>query len=232
MASNLADEVAKAAATSARTSGSAPVQVLSLAIQLIAAWRATKDNDYEKAAKKAADLNTIYKNNPVTGVGAKMGPIQTAQLKAALKDEGIKYYTLARGIVGVHESDRERVGEIADSVGVKLPELNLSREQLEEAVPQAIQVVKDAGAKATEISGEAVGVAARAEESPVAVASAHEAAAEETIPGYPTGEPDEAVGGYVFSGEYLCGAAGRVAAAVAGGQAPELAGIEQREPSR
>ena len=131
MASNLADEVAKAAATSARTSGSAPVQVLSLAIQLIAAWRATKDNDYEKAAKKAADLNTIYKNNPVTGVGAKMGPIQTAQLKAALKDEGIKYYTLARGIVGVHESDRERVGEIADSVGVKLPELNLSREQLE-----------------------------------------------------------------------------------------------------
>lgn len=221
MASNLADEVAKAAATSARTSGSAPVQVLSLAIQLIAAWRATKDNDYEKAAKKAADLNTIYKNNPVTGVGAKMGPIQTAQLKAALKDEGIKYYTLARGIVGVHESDRERVGEIADSVGIKLPELNLSREQLEEAVPQAIQVVKDAGAKAAEISGEAV-----------AVASAHEAAAEETIPGYPKGEPDEAVGGYVFSGEYLCGAAGRVAAAVASGQAPELAGIEQREPSR
>lgn len=221
MASNLADEVAKAAATSARTSGSAPVQVLSLAIQLIAAWRATKDNDYEKAAKKAADLNTIYKNNPVTGVGAKMGPIQTAQLKAALKDEGIKYYTLARGIVGVHESDRERVGEIADSVGIKLPELNLSREQLEEAVPQAIQVVKNAGAKAAEISGEAV-----------AVASAHEAAAEETIPGYPKGEPDEAVGGYVFSGEYLCGAAGRVAAAVASGQAPELAGIEQREPSR
>lgn len=221
MASNLADEVAKAAATSARTSGSAPVQVLSLAIQLIAAWRATKDNDYEKAAKKAADLNTIYKNNPVTGVGAKMGPIQTTQLKAALKDEGIKYYTLARGIVGVHESDRERVGEIADSVGIKLPELNLSREQLEEAVPQAIQVVKNAGAKAAEISGEAV-----------AVASAHEAAAEETIPGYPTGEPDEAVGGYVFSGEYLCGAAGRVAAAVASGQAPELAGIEQREPSR
>lgn len=269
MSSNLADEVAKTAAQSARTSGSVPVQVLSLAIQLIAAWRATKDNDYEKAAKNAADLNTIYKDDPVTGVGAKLGPIQTRQLKGLLKDEGIKCFPLARGIVGVHQSDLKRARELAENVGIKLPELKLSREQLEEAVPEALQVVKEAAEKAASLGGEAVGVATKVAEKTVAapVAAAAEAVgaaaktiandiagrdgvnepgvkvlsewdaderpgAAATIPGYPAEEPDEAEGGYSFSCGYLAGAAGRLAGAIAAGQAPELGGLEQKEPSR
>lgn len=267
MSSNLADEVAKTAAQSARTSGSVPVQVLSLTIQLIAAWRATKDNDYEKAAKNAADLNTIYKDDPVTGVGAKMGPIQTRQLKGMLKDEGIKYFSLAHGIVGVHQSDLKRARELAENVGIKLPELKLTREQLEEAVPEALQVVRDAAEKAAELGGEAVGVAAKVAEKTVArpVAEVTEVVKESAkdivngitgrdgvnepgvkvlsewdpeergeagIPGYPSEEPDEAEGGYSFSCGYLSGAAGRLAGAIAAGQAPELGGLEQKEPSR
>lgn len=269
MSSNLADEVAKSAAQTARTSGSVPVQVLSLAIQLIAAWRATKDNDYEKAAKSAADLNTIYKDDPVTGVCAKLGPIQTRQLEDLLKEEGIKCSPLARGLLGVHRSDLERARELAEGVGIKLPELKFSREQLEEAVPEALQMVKKAAEKAESLGSEAVGAAAKCVEKtvsqPVAVAAeavkvsvkvvandiagrdgvnepgvkvlsewnpAEKAEAVGTIPGYPAEEPDEAEGGYSFSCGYLAGAAGRVAGAIAAGQAPELGGLEQKEPSR
>lgn len=269
MSSNLADEVAKTAAQSARTSGSVPVQVLSLTIQLIAAWRATKDDDYEKAAKSAADLNTIYKDDSVTGVGAKLGPIQTRQLKGLLKEEGIKYFPLARGILGVHQSDLARARELARGVGIKLPELKLSREQLEGAVPEALQVVKAAAERAASLGGEAVGAAAKVAEKTVAqpVAEVAEAVKESAktvvndvagrdganepgvkilsewdpaekeggeggIPGYPTEEPDEAEGGYSFSCGYLAGAAGRLAGAIAAGQAPELGGLEQKEPSR
>ncbi len=219
MPSNLADEVAKAAASTARTSTSAPVQVLSLTIQLVAAWRATKDDNYEKAAKELAHLNMVYgKQDRVLFLGERLGTVQATVLSAALEAEGIKVYHLARGLIAVHESDLERAREIAREGGIDLKQIQAGREELEEAVPEATEIVEEAQARAER--GEAQ-EAAKAEEKDRGDAAE-----------YPSGEPDEARGGFNISLEYNLAAIRRVTVAIEAGQGLDRDGLEQREPSR
>lgn len=154
---NLADEVSKAAAQSARTSNSVPVQVLSLTIQLVAAWRASKDSDYMAAAKRLTELNLLYKHDPVVCVSMKLGPIASTQLSAALNKEGVEHFKLARGLVGVRKRDLERVHEIAEKAGVKLPSMSFTEKELAAAAPEAAEVARAAQEKTGAEKGEEKG---------------------------------------------------------------------------
>lgn len=218
--SNLADEVARASAETARRSGSVPVQVLSLTIQLVAAWRASKDSDYKIAANKLTELNLVFKDDPVVCVSSKLGPIASARLETALKKEGIESFGLARGLVGVRKRDVERVSEIAEKAGVKLPSLSFSEKDLEAAAQEAEKMARETQEKSLPETAAAVrGTQAD---------GSREAA---PPPGEELYEPNEEDGGFNPPISVQEGAANRVARAL-GELGQELDGLDKREPSR
>lgn len=212
---NLADEVSKAASQSARTSNSVPVQVLSLTIQLVAAWRASKDSDYMVAAKRLTELNLLYKDDPVVCVSMKLRPIASTQLAAVLNKEGVEHFKLARGLVGVRKRDLERVHEIAEKAGVKLPSMSFTEKELEAAAPEAAEVARAAQEK----TGVKDAVAEKGEEK----GGGPEQAA--------TYEPNERDGGFnppIAEQERCAAYAARVYEQIG----LEQGGLEQTEPMR